>query len=306
MTTPYPSSKKPLSDYTVAIAGLGLMGGSLGLALQGQVARVIGVARRRETLQQALAIGAINAGCETLAAAAAQADIVVLATPVGVVLEQIAELGRLAAAGALRPGVLLLDLGSTKALVCQAMAELPPSVEPVGGHPMCGKETSGLDVAEARLYQGAPFVLTPLPRTAPWALDLAKALAVAIGARPIEMDPERHDRLVAAISHLPYMLSLALFAAVEDVAAEDEMVWQLAAGGFRSATRLAGSDVTMMLDILFTNRSNVLALIEGLRARLDGLTQALDAENRAALRFQAERIRGLRADFLERYGNGNR
>lgn len=282
------------------------MGGSLGLALQGRVARVIGIARRRETLQQALAIGAVNAGCESLAAGAAEADIVVLATPVGVVLEQIAELGRLAAAGALRPGVLLLDLGSTKALVCQAMAELPPNVEPVGGHPMCGKETSGLDVAEARLYQGAPFVLTPLTRTAPWALDLAKALAVAIGARPIEMDPERHDRLVAAISHLPYVLSLALFAAVEDVAAEDEMVWQLAAGGFRSTTRLAGSDVTMMLDILFTNRSNVLALIEGLRARLDSLTQALDAENRAALRFQAERIRGLRADFLERYGNGNR
>ncbi|MDW8316422.1 MAG: prephenate dehydrogenase [Anaerolineae bacterium] len=301
-----PASKKPLSDCTVAIAGLGLMGGSLGLALQGQVARVIGIARRRETLQQALAIGAIHAGCETLAAGAAEADVVVLATPVGVVLEQVAELGRLAAAGALRPGLVLLDLGSTKAQVCQAMAGLPPGVEPVGGHPMCGKETSGLDVAEARLYEGAPFVLTPLPRTAPWALDLARSLVVAVGARPIEMGAERHDRLVAAISHLPYVLSLALFAAVEDVAAEDEMVWQLAAGGFRSTTRLAGSDVTMMLDILLTNRDNVLKLIEGLRCRLDGLAQALDADNRAALRFQAERIRGLRADFLERYGNGAR
>lgn len=295
---------KDLIDCSVAIAGLGLMGGSLGLALRGKVAHVVGIARRWETLQQALAMGAIDVGCETLAAGAAEADVVVLATPVSAVLEQIAELGRLARAGRLRRGVVVLDLGSTKATVCEAMTALPDDVQPIGGHPMCGKETSGLDVAEARLYQGAPFVLTPLPRTAQRTAALAADLAMAIGARPITMDPERHDRLVAAISHLPYVLSLALFAAVEDAATSwgDDMVWQLAAGGFRSSTRLVGSDVTMMLDILLTNRANILDLIGGLRRRLDSLEKAIGSDNRAALRFQAERIRGLRADFLDRYG----
>ena len=103
-------------------------------------------------------------------------------------------------------------------------------------------------------------------------------------------------------SHLPYVLSIALFAAVDEVACDDEMVWQLAAGGFRSATRLAGSDVTMMLDILLSNQSNVLALIDGLRRRLDGLADMLRAGDRAGLRFQAEKMRALREEFLETYG----
>lgn len=294
--------EKPLSDCTVLIAGLGLMGGSLGLALQGKAAHIVGAARRRETLRQALAMGAIEEGYESLAAGVSAADIVVLATPVGIVLQQIAELGELARAGVAQVGCVVLDLGSTKELVCQAMLALPDSLEPLGCHPMCGKETSGIEVAEARLYQGAPFAITPLARTRPQTVALARELAESVGARPIELDPARHDHLVAAISHLPYVLSIALFAAVDEVACDDEMVWQLAAGGFRSATRLAGSDVTMMLDILLSNQSNVLALIDGLRRRLDGLADMLRAGDRAGLRFQAEKMRALREEFLETYG----
>lgn len=293
---------KPLHTCTIAIAGLGLMGGSLGLALQGKVARIVGVARRRETLHQALAMGAIDEGYATLAAGVSTADLVVLATPVGIVLEQIAELSALASAGALPSGCVVLDLGSTKEQVCQALGTLPDNVQPVGCHPMCGKETSGIEVAEARLYQGAPFVITPLPRTRPQTVALVTALAEAIGARPIELDAARHDRLVAAISHLPYMLSVALFAAVDDMAQDDQMVWELAAGGFRSTTRLAGSDVTMMLDILFSNQANVLILIDALRQRLNEMEALLRAGDRPGLRFHAERIRGLRAEFLEKHG----
>jgi prephenate dehydrogenase len=153
------SYEKPLTECTIAIAGLGLMGGSWGLALRGRAARVIGIARRVETIEQALVQGAIDQGAATLAEGLPEADVIVLATPVGVILAQIDEIGRMARRGDVREGAVVIDMGSTKEQICDALDRLPPALQPVGGHPMCGKETSGLDVAEAGLYQGAPFVL---------------------------------------------------------------------------------------------------------------------------------------------------
>ncbi|MBE2233303.1 MAG: prephenate dehydrogenase/arogenate dehydrogenase family protein [Anaerolinea sp.] len=295
-------SGKPLSACTIAIAGLGLMGGSLGLALRGQVRRVIGIARRAETVQQALDMGAIDAGCTTLAEGAAEADIIVLATPVSVILAQIEELGRLAGQGRLREGVVVTDMGSSKAQICAALERLPASVQPIGAHPMCGKETSGLEVAEATLYQGAPFVLCPLPRTAPQTLHLMGELARAVGGWPLELDPLRHDRLAAAISHGPYLASLAAFAAANDMAAGDELAWRLAAGGFRSTVRLAGSDPTMMADILLSNRAAVLAQIQQLQSHLAHVAALLTADDAAALRDLAASTRAARSLFLDQYG----
>ena len=302
MTDPCHSLDKSLSNCTVAIAGLGLMGGSLGLALRGHVQRVIGIARRAETVQQALEIGAIDAGYTTLDEGAAEADIVVLATPVSVILAQIDELGRLARQGRLRDGVVVTDMGSTKAQICDALERLPASVQPIGAHPMCGKETSGLEVAEATLYQGAPFVLCPLPRTAPQTATLAKSLAEAVGARPLEIDPVRHDRLAAAISHVPYLASLAAFATANDVARRDPMVWRLAASGFRSTTRLAGSDDQMMADILLSNREAVLEQLDHLQAHLARLAALLTTQDAARLRELAAVARTERNRFLEQHG----
>lgn len=294
--------EKALADCTIAIAGLGLMGGSLGLALRGHVQRVIGVARRAETVQQALAIGAIDAGYATLAEGAAEADIIVLATPVSVILAQIEELGRLARQGLLRDGVIATDMGSSKAQICAALARLPASVQPIGAHPMCGKESSGLAVAEAALYRGAPFVLCPLPQTQPQTVALLAALAKAVGACPLELDPVRHDRLAAAISHAPYLASLATFSAANDVAQKDAMAWRLAAGGFRSTTRLAGSDDQMIADILLSNRAAVLAQVDRLQAHLAHLADLLAANDDARLRELAASARAARAQFLEQYG----
>lgn len=296
------SFQKSLSDCTIAIAGLGLMGGSLGLALRGQVQRVIGIARRAETIQQALAMGAIDAGYATLAEGAAEADIIVLATPVSVLLAQIGELGRLARQGRLHDGVVVTDMGSTKAQVCDALDRLPASVQPIGAHPMCGKETSGLEVAEATLYQGAPFVLCPLPRTTTQTVTLVTALARAIGACPLEMHPVRHDRLAAAISHVPYLASLATFAAANDVAQSDPLAWRLAAGGFRSTTRLAGSDDQMMADILLSNREAVLEQLDHIQRHLARLAALLTTEDAARLRELAATARAARSRFLEQYG----
>ena len=296
------SFEKNLTDCTIAIAGLGLMGGSLGLALRGRVGRVIGIARRAETIDQALAAGAIDLGCQMLSEGIAEADIIVLATPVSVIMAQIEEIGRLARGGGVREGVVLIDMGSTKERICDALDRLPATIQPIGGHPMCGKETSGLDVAEAGLYCGAPFVLSPLPRTARQAVALATELATAVGACPIELDPLRHDRLAAGISHVPYLASVAVFAAANDLAQGDDMAWRLAAGGFRSTTRLAGSDDKMMADILLTNREAVLAQLDRLQASLSQLAALITAGDEARLRDLAGAVRRQRAEFLEKYG----
>jgi len=141
-----------LTDCQVTIVGLGLMGGSLGLALrEGDVVRrVVGVAWRRETVEQALELGAVDAGTLDLAQGVIGSDIVVLATPVRTIVEQV---GRVAPH--MRPGAMLTDLGSTKVAITRAMAGLPAGIEPIGGHPMCGKEMTGIGAAEAGLYCGA-------------------------------------------------------------------------------------------------------------------------------------------------------
>ncbi|MEA3336551.1 MAG: prephenate dehydrogenase/arogenate dehydrogenase family protein [Chloroflexota bacterium] len=293
---------KPLDNLTVAIAGLGLMGGSLAMALRGKVGRVVGIARRRETIEEALAIGAIDSGHTTLAAGLPEADVIVLATPVSVIMQQIDEVGRLAVQGILQPGIVLTDMGSTKKVICDAMATLPSSVEPVGSHPMCGKETSGLTVAEAGLYQNRPWVITSLDRTAPGVVPVVESLAKAVGARPIHLDSQRHDRIVAAISHLPYTVSAALFAGVYEASQSDDRTLELAASGFRSSTRLAGSDARMMSDILLTNRAAVLAQLEWFQAQLTQLQTLIADGDGDALQSALATIRDRRNAFLQDCG----
>jgi prephenate dehydrogenase len=257
------------------------MGGSLGLALSrgGACREVVGVARRPETVRAALAAGAAQRATTDLAEGVAGADVIVLATPVRTILRQIRQLAALPLAPCL-----VLDLGSTKGEIVSAMEALPPQVQPVGAHPMCGKETTGLAVAEPTLYHGAPWVLVPLPRTSAHGLALARELAEAAGARPLVLDAARHDRLVAAISHLPYMLAVALVLAAAEVGAKDNMVWELAASGFRDTSRLAASDVNMMLDILFTNRTAVGDALRRTSAHLGQLADLIAAGDEETLR----------------------
>ena len=310
--------------FTVCIVGLGLMGGSLALALrqasdspaQGNgsyttdhgscstdhgsrtthhvppiafhASRITGVSRSPETRAMARASGAVDAIMPDLAAGVADADVVVLATPVRTILRQLSEIGRHA-----RPGALILDLGSTKTAICAAMADLPAGLQPVGGHPMCGKETAGFAAAEAGLFHNRPFVLCPLPRTAPAALATATGLAHAICSRPIVLDPATHDRAVAAISHLPYAVSVALVNAV--AAADDPLAWSMAASGFRDTSRLAASDVEMMLDILLTNRAAALDWLGVFQGQLADLKEALLVQDETALRARLAEAQARRA-----------
>ena len=175
----------------------------------------------------------------------------------------------------MRPGTLLMDLGSTKVQVVEAMNALPEEIAAVGGHPMCGKETGGLASADPNLFQGATFVLTPTARTTDEAMRLAHELVEATGAMPLVLDTERHDRAVATISHLPYLLAASLIHTETEANALDDAVGRLAASGFRDTTRLATSSLDMMLDILLTNRECVGTALDAFQRNLAAVRNLL-------------------------------
>ena len=282
-----------LQDCQVTIVGLGLMGGSLAGALKGQCRAVVGVARRAETVETASSLGFVDWGTTDVAEGVGQADIVILATPVRIILRQLAEIGPL-----LPEGCLLMDLGSTKAQIVGEMARLPEHVQPLGGHPMCGKESSGIEVADPALYRGCTFILSPLPRTSEAALSLGRELAEAIGADPLVLAGERQDFLVGTVSHLPYLLACALVATADATTSADPAAWEIVAGGYRDTSRVAGSDVTMMLDILLTNREDVLKAVRAYQARLASLARSLEAGDEGDLREALGTIRQKRREMF--------
>jgi prephenate dehydrogenase len=265
-----------LSDARVAVVGLGLMGGSLALALRGHCRELLGTDMNAATLDYAREHAVVDQVVKF--DAGLDADLIILAVPVRAIVALLAKLPSRAAGSA---PVVILDLGSTKSEIAGAMQALPPSYDPIGGHPMCGKEVAGLNHADAALFQDKVFVLSPLDRTTPRAVDLARQVTEAIGARPVILPAARHDRLAAASSHLPYAASVALVRAAESL--EDDQVWELAASGFRDTSRLAASDVTMMTDILLTNRAAILDALERTQAELVTLAGLLEAGEADAL-----------------------
>jgi prephenate dehydrogenase len=285
---------KTLRDCSVAVVGLGLMGASLCMDLKTQqlCREVRGVARRTQTVLDAFFAHAVDLATNDLETGVLGADIVILATPVRTIVATLDEIGP-----RLWPGALVMDMGSTKAEICAAMERLPAGVQPVGGHPMCGKETAGFDSAECGLYRQATWVLSPLERTAPEAVELAAELAKAVGARPLVLEAHRHDRLVASISHLPFLVASALTDAVAQVGSEEPVVWDVAAGGFRDTSRVAASDTQMFLDILLTNRAAVLAQVDAFAGQLDEIRTLLAEGDEQALRRKLAQSQRARADW---------
>lgn len=282
-----------LANAHVTIVGLGLMGGSLAGALRGHCRQITGVVRRDDAAADALDQGLVDRCTTDLEEGLRQADIVVLSMPVRAILQQLPTLGPL-----LPEGCLLMDLGSTKAQIVAEMARLPPHVQPLGAHPMCGKETSGLQAADPGLYRGRTFILCPLPRTSPEALALGEALARAIGAHPLILEPERQDFLVGTVSHLPYLLACSLVSTADATTSADPAAWEIVAGGFRDTSRVAGSDVTMMMDILLTNRAEVLKAVGAYQEQLQGLADLLRAGDEEALRARLNAIRQTRIEMF--------
>lgn len=251
----------------LVVAGVGLIGGSFALALKaaGRVERVVGVGRGRANLERALAAGVVDETAASLEAALPGADLVLLAAPVG---QNARLMARLAAR--LDGRTLVTDAGSTKQDVVAIARKLLGHHLPrfVPAHPIAGAEKSGAGAATAALYRGRTVVLTPLPETDPQARDTVRALWEACGARVVEMAPERHDRILAAVSHLPHLLAFALMDLIAGEP-EAETLLRFAGPGFRDVTRIAASSPEMWRDVCLANRAALLELIDAYRARLD-------------------------------------
>jgi prephenate dehydrogenase len=239
----------------IAIIGLGLIGGSLGLAIKRaniSDVQIVGTARTRETMQKAKRLGAIDIDAPTATDAVREARLVIVASPImttRAIFEEIAP--------ALMPGAVVTDVGSTKGNVARWATELlPESVHYVGGHPMAGKEQAGIEAADGDLVRGKTWVIVPSVTASESAVNTVVGLAQAAGATPLFMDADEHDSYVAAISHLPLLLASALFSVASRSAAWPELA-QLASSGFHDTTRLASGSPEMAHDIMLTNRDNV-------------------------------------------------
>jgi prephenate dehydrogenase len=257
-----------LSESKIAIFGLGLMGGSLALALKGKCAALYGVDPHPATLELALAQKIVDHAESDPAKLPPEVDLVILAAPVPAILDLLERLP-----SSISNPCIVMDLGSTKRLIVEAMAKLPERFDPIGGHPICGKEKLSLAYAERTLYYAAPFVLTPLGRTSKRALSAANQITEAIGAKGTILDALEHDHILASTSHLPFLLSSVL------VLATDQEVSPFLGPGFRSVSRLAGTSSSMMLGVLGSNRENVLNALHGLQDKLAEVEAALAAND---------------------------
>jgi prephenate dehydrogenase len=244
----------------IAILGLGLIGGSIGLALKQanwKRAEIIGYARRRETASLARKSGAVDRIEMDCRQAVKGADIIIVATPV-LAIRDIFEV----IAPALLDGAIVTDTASTKVKVMQWAKELlPPKTNFVGGHPMAGKEISSIKAAAADLFKECTYCLTPLPGVKPAALQTVKEMVKAVGANPLVIEAEEHDRLVAGISHLPLLMSVALV-----LATTKNQLWpqmsRLASSGYRDLTRLASGNPEVSAHICLSNQTAIASWVD--------------------------------------------
>lgn len=265
----------------LGVIGCGLMGGSFALAMRraGLVKRVVGYSKSPSTTEKARRLGVIDIAAESALLAVSGSDVVLIAVPVAA-----SEVTFKAIRHLVEPGVLFMDVGSTKRDVVDAarrvLRERARSFVPA--HPIAGKESAGIDHADPALYQGRQVILTPLPQTDPDLVQKATDAWAGVGAQVLKMTPENHDAAFAAVSHLPHLLAFAYFSAVaKQPAGRDYLT--LAGPGFRDFTRIAAGDPAMWRDILVANREEVLKQSQRFRHTLDALEHVMRTGNVEAL-----------------------
>lgn len=282
----------------IVIFGVGLIGGSVALALKkaGSTAQITGVGRSTESLQTALHLGVINAASTNLAQAVSDADLILIATPVAqtpVILSAIKP--------HLGTDTIITDAGSTKSDVLSYASDVlaERASQFVGGHPIAGAEKSGVTAANADLFRSKNVILTPTTKNSAEAISRVKTLWQLCGANVSEMTAETHDSVFAAVSHLPHLLAFAL---VDDIASRPnaEQLFSFAASGFRDFTRIAGSHPEMWRDISLANKTALLAELTAYQAELVQLKKLLEAEDGAGLQALFERASTARNDWAKR------
>jgi prephenate dehydrogenase len=274
----------------LVVIGVGLIGASCALAMRhsGAAREIVGVGRSRENLDRALAKGAIDRALmlsDDWTREVRDADFVLIAIPVAQYRDTLAAL-----APVLSPDAVVTDAGSTKQDVVAAARELLGKRlgQFVPAHPVAGSERSGADAGDAGLFVGRQVILTPLPETSPSALQRVERLWTMCGARVARLDPERHDRILAAVSHLPHLIAFAL---VSELASRPDSAEYLgnAGSGFRDFTRIAGSSPEMWRDVALANRDALLVELAAFRQAIDALILSIEHADRAALDTMLER-----------------
>lgn len=275
----------------VTIVGLGMMGGSLGMALKRHqfASTVVGWSRKPSTLRRAKAKGAIDVGTTDEHTAVRDAHLVVLATPVDAIVPLAQRLARF-----MRAGSILTDVGSTKTQIVHTLERtLPRRVAFVGGHPLAGSEQRGIEAADARLFDGAVVILTPTARTSRSAVQRVRQLWNPLVDHVMTMSPRQHDRVLASMSHLPHLVAYCL-ALTADVGS-----LPCAPRSFLDATRIAKSDPQLWDDIFLTNRAPLIEAVARFDRRWRKLRMALTRADRTGLRQLLVRAKSRR-DALER------
>ncbi len=280
-----------------ALIGTGLIGGSIGIALREKrlVEQVAGYDCDPESSARAVKRGAIDKAYPSAAEAVRGADLIILAVPVLSTVELSKEI-----LPAVDKGALVTDVGSTKAWIMEAVeAILPEGVNFIGGHPMAGSEESGISGADPALLENAIYVLTPGPQTPQEVTKKLSNMLEEAGAQPLILDPLTHDRVVAAVSHLPHLTAAAL---VQSVAGTDELelVRTLAAGGFRDSTRIALGNPELWRDICISNRWALLAALKKYKESLNSLEQYLIAPSAEAIEEYLQQARDYRSTIPHR------
>jgi prephenate dehydrogenase len=273
----------------VAIVGVGLIGGSIGLALRsrGLAEEVVGVGRRPAVLEKAVAVGAIDRGTTNLVEGVAEADLVVVATPVGIIVDVVQAVAQLA------PRASITDAGSTKAEICQALrpdadgSGLRPG-RFVGSHPLAGGHRTGPEHARGDLFFGRTVVVTPEDDTPPGLVQRMKEFWESLGAEVTLLSPEEHDRALAATSHLPHLIASAL------AAATPEEWLRLAATGWADTTRIAAGDAELWTQIFSQNRAAVLDALRRFEHQLAVLDKAIAEGDTAALTSRLQEGKRIR------------
>ncbi len=279
----------------VAIIGVGLIGGSLGMILRrkGLADQVVGVGRRVENLKTAVELGAIDRYVADPKEGVRGADLVILATPVDTYDRHLKEW-----AGCLSPGAIVSDVGSVKGtLVEQSEASMPAGVHFVGAHPIAGKEKTGVAAGTDQLFKGARCILTPTSKTDAQALERVRVLWQETGSVVLTMDPHLHDQILGAVSHLPHVAAFALITALADLRDREIPPLDLAAhsgGGLRDTTRIAASSPEMWRDIFLWNRDNVVHFIDVYQQALQNLKLVIQAGDAAGIEKALERAKGER------------
>jgi len=274
----------------LSVVGLGLLGGSVAKAAraEGLAGEVIGVGRRRESLEAALRDRAVDRITTDVAEGVAGSDFCVLAVPVATLKALLPAVWQ-----ALPADAVLTDVGSTKSAIVRDAEALGRSAPRhfVGSHPMAGSERSGYGISRGDLFKGALVILTPTERSEPQAVKRVSEFWEAVGARVTTMDPETHDRAVAAISHLPHLVADAL---VDAVLRMDPHFLDVAARGFKDTTRIAASDARVWREIFQENRPALSQALGAFRQALDHLEGLIASGDAAAVEHELDRIRRAR------------